>query len=78
MESDSSRQSSLRQARDATGLSREQVCRRLDPPVSTKTLERWEDDTLPLIKKRWRLVQLATIYETSPGELLSSNGKEAA
>lgn len=75
---DNVRQSSLRAARDECGFSREAVCRQLEPPVSTKTLERWEDDALPLLRKRWRLIQLAAIYGTTPGELLSENGREAA
>lgn len=59
----------LRRARDSRDFSREQVVRdpRLDPPISTKTLERWENGTSPV--KRWRLEQLAAIYEVSVDEL---------
>lgn len=50
----------LRTARDRLGLSRERVAAQLDPPISSKTLERWEkvDANVPL----WRREQLADIY----------------
>lgn len=73
---DEATKTALREARDRIGYSRENVVRLLDPPVSTKTLERWEDDPEPLIRKRWRLEQLASIYKTTPGALLS-NGRAA-
>jgi ribosome-binding protein aMBF1 (putative translation factor) len=52
----------LREARDATGLSRERVAAQLDPPISSKTLERWENGATV---KRWRLQQLAEVYGVS-------------
>ncbi len=64
--------SRLRAARDHVGFAREAVCRQLDPPVSTKTLERWEDNPEPLTRKRWRLVQLAAIYSV-PVEALTED-----
>lgn len=69
----------LQQRREELGYSREQVTRRpeLDPPISSRTLARWEEDPAPLLKKRWRLVQLAAIYKTTPGALLSTT-QEAA
>lgn len=45
---------------ETEGLSREQVVRLLDPPVSAKTLERWERGVSPV--KRPRLRELAAIY----------------
>lgn len=53
----------LREARDRLGYSREHVVRRpeLDPPITTKTLERWESGETPV--KGYRLRQLARIYE---------------
>lgn len=66
----------LRKARDARGYSRAQVVRLLEPPITEKTLKRWEDDPAPLIGKRWRVEQLASIYQTTPGALLS-NGRAA-
>jgi Helix-turn-helix domain len=59
----------LRAARENAELSREAVTRRpeLDPPISMKTLERWE---LPGARvKRWRLKQLARIYGVSMSDL---------
>jgi transcriptional regulator with XRE-family HTH domain len=57
----------LRAARERTGLSRETVVRRLDPPISTKTLERMENGLAPL--KGFRLKQLAAIYEVPISDL---------
>lgn len=54
-------------ARERTGLSRETVVRRLDPPISAKTLERMERGAAPL--KGFRLKQLAAIYEVPVREL---------
>lgn len=49
----------LWRARLAEGLSREHVARLLDPPISAKTLERWEKGAnVP----PWRLKQLAHVY----------------
>jgi DNA-binding XRE family transcriptional regulator len=52
--------SPLRRARDRRGLGRERVAGQLDPPISSKTLERWEKPgaRVPL----WRLEQLAALY----------------
>lgn len=47
-------------AREAEGLSREKVARLLDPPVSAKTLERWERGFTPIPHHRLR--QLAQVY----------------
>lgn len=51
----------LRGQRDRLGLSRERVAAQLEPPISSKTLERWETPgyTVPL----WRLEQLAALYK---------------
>ena len=57
----------LRIARDRTGLSREAVVRRLDPPITTKTFERMERGDAPL--KGFRIKQLAVIYGVEPHEL---------
>lgn len=53
--------------REAEGLSREKVVRLLDPPVSTKTLERWERGVSPI--DRWRLRQLAAVYRVRLSDL---------
>ena len=55
-------------ARERKGFSREEVARLLDPPVSMKTLERWEKGVTPI--KRWRLEQLARVYGQRASELL--------
>ena len=47
-------------ARKAEGLAREKVTPLLDPPVSVKTLERWERGVSPV--PGWRVRQLAAIY----------------
>jgi DNA-binding XRE family transcriptional regulator len=52
--------SGLRAARDYLGLAREKVAPQLDPPIASKTLERWEKGERPV--PRWRLIQLAEIY----------------
>ena len=54
-------------ARERTGLSRETVARRLDPPISSKTLERMEKGHAPL--RGFRLKQLAAIYEVPQRDL---------
>jgi len=56
----------LRAARDRLGLPRERVTAQLDPPISSKTLERWEAGTEV---KLWRLQQLATIYGVNVEDL---------
>lgn len=55
-------------------MSRERVVRQLEPPISAKTLERWETSGVP-DKSRWWLKQLAAIYEVSIDQL---DGKVAA
>lgn len=64
---DTNGKSSLLVARERTGLSREAVVRQLDPPISTKTLERMEKGGAPL--KGFRLKQLAAIYDVPVAEL---------
>ncbi len=59
--------SKLRLVREATGLSRERVAAQLDPPISSKTLERMEQGLAPL--KGFRLKQLAALYDVSVDEL---------
>jgi transcriptional regulator with XRE-family HTH domain len=70
--------SPLRAAREQAELSREAVTRRseLDPPVSAKTLERWE---IPGARvKQFRLQQLARIYGVTVAELQSRDVETAA
>ena len=62
--------SSLRAAREACGLGREHVSRLLDPPISAKTLERWEAGSRV---KQWRLGQLADVYGMDVAKLLNGN-----
>lgn len=54
-------QTPLREVRDRKGYSREWVAQRLDPPVSSKTIERWEQN--PEKVKGFRLEQLAVLYD---------------
>ena len=68
-------QSPLRAAREYIGLSREVVARRLDPPVASKTIERWEQPGYRV--KRWRLRQLAAIYGVTVEELQGHIGTAA-
>jgi DNA-binding transcriptional regulator YiaG len=67
--SDTSPVSPLRTARENAELSREAVARRpeLEPPISSKTLERWEVPGARV--KQWRLKQLARIYGVTAAEL---------
>jgi DNA-binding transcriptional regulator YiaG len=53
--------SPLRAARERKGYSREWVAAQLDPPVSSKTIERWEER--PEKVKGYRLEQLADLYD---------------
>jgi hypothetical protein len=48
-------------------LPRERVAPRLDPPISAKTLERWEKGIT--LAPRWRLQQLARIYRVKERDL---------
>ena len=59
----------LRAAREHAELSREAVTRHrlLAPPISVKTLERWEQPGIRV--KRWRLKQLARIYGVRMSDL---------
>ena len=66
----------LRAAREHAELSREAVSRRLDPPISMKTLERWERS--PVVVKRFRLRQLARIYGVPVAELRNDDVGAAA
>lgn len=64
--SDTNGKSPIWMAREAEGLSREKAAQLLDPPVTSKTLERWEKGAkVP----RWRIRQLAKAYRTKIGEL---------
>jgi DNA-binding XRE family transcriptional regulator len=60
----------LRAARERLGYSRERTAAQLDPPISSKTLERWEKPgaRVPL----WRLKQLAKIYRVGVARLEES------
>lgn len=60
----------LREARDRLGLGRERVAPQLDPPISSKTLERWEAAGADVVDL-WRLRQLAAIYGVEVEELRS-------
>ena len=68
----------LRAAREQAELSREAVTRRreLDPPISAKTLERWEQPGYRV--KRVRLRQLARIYGVTLAELQGNDVETAA
>ena len=63
----------LRPVRDRIGYSRDYVVRRLDPPVTSKTLARWEQGDTRKIRPYY-LVQLAEIYHV-PVETLRDNGQ---
>lgn len=60
----------LRGARENLGYSRERVAAQLDPPIASKTLERWEKPgaKVPL----WRLKQLARLYRVGVARLQES------
>lgn len=70
--SDTNGNSRLRAVRDELGLSREAVSRSplLDPPITSKTLERWENNLTPV--KGFRYLQLARIYKCKPSDLRES------
>lgn len=65
---DTATRNPLREARDRIGYSREAVTRRpeLAPPITSKTLERWENGARV---KDFRLQQLAAIYGVDREEL---------
>jgi transcriptional regulator with XRE-family HTH domain len=64
-------QTKLRSVREYLEFSRELVARRLDPPVTARTIDRWERGTSR--PKRYQLLQLATIYGVDVDQL--DNGK---
>ena len=64
----------LRRARENSGLTREQVCGQLKPPISYRTLERWEKAGVPERRSFW-IEQLAELYGVTVESL---NGKEVA
>lgn len=51
---------SIWRKREQTGLSRERAAAQLDPPVSSKTIERWEHGVTPI--PGWRKTQLEKLY----------------
>jgi hypothetical protein len=65
----------LRRERDRIGYSRERVAAQLDPPISSKSLERWEKPgaRVPL----WRLKQLAKLYRVALARLQAEKAKAA-
>jgi hypothetical protein len=68
---------SLRQHRDRLGLRLEEVSARLNPPMSWRTLHRWEKNGIPSRRDENRdawLEQLAALYKVDPASL---NGKVA-
>ena len=62
----------LQAVREDIGYSREYVVRRpeLDPPISSKTLERYEKGTSAI--KKLRLRQLARVYGVKVSELVET------
>ncbi len=54
-------------AREDAGLTRSQVAALVQPPVASKTIERWETGETPVSHQRMR--QLALIYRVSLGRL---------
>jgi len=73
---DTGEKSALWLAREAEGLAREKVAPLLEPPITAKTLERWEKGITPV--PRWRLRQLAKVYKTKIGALLDAPEEAAA
>ena len=67
MLSDTAAKSALWRVRDDLGLPRERVAAQLDPPVSAKTIERWEKGVTRA--PRWRLQQLARVYGVKERDL---------
>ena len=53
----------LRETREDAGLTRDQVAALLQPPVSSKTIERWEKGSSPVSHQRMR--QLALLYRVA-------------
>jgi hypothetical protein len=52
----------MRVRRERLGLSRERIAGRLEPPVTAKTIERWEKGVSPL--PGYRRIQLDVLYNT--------------
>jgi ribosome-binding protein aMBF1 (putative translation factor) len=65
---------SLYDARKASGMSRERVAASLKPPVSTKTIERWEGTNAIARNRRQRLNQLAKLYGVDVADLTNGEG----
>ena len=63
----------LREIREDAGLTREQVCALLDPPISSKTLERWEKGTHHPDDRR--MGQLALIYRVPRRKLVTGDAR---
>jgi hypothetical protein len=57
---------SIRKARRRTGMGRERVARQLKPPISMKTLERWEKGVTPIPELRRQ--ELMALYERVMGK----------
>lgn len=71
--------SSLRKLRNEKGLSLEQTARSLTPPMSWRTLLRWEKEGVPVRRDENRdnwIEQLADLYEVDAKEL-TPNGRAA-
>ena len=69
---------SLRKHRDRLGLRPEEVVARLKPPMSVRTLDRWETKGIPVRRDEHRdswLEQLGALYNVEPEQLM--NGKAA-
>lgn len=63
-------------ARRAAGFSRERVAAMLKPPVSTRTIERWEDANEIKRNRLVRLRQLAKLYDVDVSTLADNGGRE--
>ena len=66
------RHTSLRQRRELLGLRLEEVGARLKPPMSWRTLHRWEKTGIPVRRDENRdawIEQLAELYEVDPAAL---------
>ena len=63
----------LRMVREDAGLTRTQVVVLLDPPVSIKTLERWEKGESPVTDRT--MAQLAMIYRVPRKRLVTGDAR---
>ena len=61
--------STLWLVREEVGLTRQQVADLLDPPVTAKTLERWEKGASPISDRR--MGQLALVYRVPRKRLVT-------